>query len=627
MANRYWVGGTGTWNGTSTTNWSTTSGGASGASVPTSADNVFFDSASSGASYTVTMATATAVCANLSFAAPATGSVTWAGTSAASIYGDLTIAASGVTRSYNGTITFLGTGSFSVTTNGVSLSSNITFNNTSGTWTLGSALTFGPRNMTLTAGTLNLNGYTLSGGSFIATGSTTRTLTTGGATINVTGTGTAWSCATLTNMTYTTIPVVNVTNGSATATTVQNGTGGVAENLSVSYNFTGGTYALTLSGTANNIDFTGYAGTVSNNLLFIYGNLTLSTGWSRTAGTNAWIFRASTGPKTITTAGRTIDFPLTFSATASAGSWQLQDALTMGSTRDVGFTNGTLDLNGKTLTTGAFGTNAGTKDLTFNGGSLVLTAVATGTFTQSFSNGNPTGFTTTAGAGVGTISLTAAAAKTFAGNGSTFNCTLNQGGAGALTITGSNTFSNITNTVQPSTVLFTSGTTNTFSAFSLSGTVGNLVTIGSVTAGSQHTLSKPSGTVSVNYCTISDSAATGGATWNAFLTNGNVDGGNNTGWIFIPTLNVTLFPPLVTNANAFYTATITAGPINLAPNLYSNTNLFYGATITAGTVSLFPPLLSNTNAFYSAAISQTLPPTAEADIFVEIRSFTERRRF
>ena len=46
MADRYWVGGAGTWDNTGTARWSTSSGGASGASAPTSADNVFFDSAS-----------------------------------------------------------------------------------------------------------------------------------------------------------------------------------------------------------------------------------------------------------------------------------------------------------------------------------------------------------------------------------------------------------------------------------------------------------------------------------------------------------------------------------------------------------------------------------------------------
>lgn len=45
MANRYWVG-TGTWDGSNTANWSTTSGGAGGASVPTSSDNVIFNSSS-----------------------------------------------------------------------------------------------------------------------------------------------------------------------------------------------------------------------------------------------------------------------------------------------------------------------------------------------------------------------------------------------------------------------------------------------------------------------------------------------------------------------------------------------------------------------------------------------------
>lgn len=33
MANRYWVGGTGTWDTTDTTNWSATSGGAGGTSA------------------------------------------------------------------------------------------------------------------------------------------------------------------------------------------------------------------------------------------------------------------------------------------------------------------------------------------------------------------------------------------------------------------------------------------------------------------------------------------------------------------------------------------------------------------------------------------------------------------
>jgi hypothetical protein len=136
--------------------------------------------------------------------------------------------------------------------------------------------------------------------------------------------------------------------------------------------------------------------------------------------------------------------------------------------------------------------------------------------------------------------MTSATAKTFVGGGSTFNATLNQGGVGTLTLTGANTFEDITNTVQPATVLFTAATTTTFTnGFNLRGTAGNLITIGSVTAAS-HTLSKASGTISTNYLSISRSTATGGAGW--YCGNNSTDGGNNSGWFFsqpITTVNVT----------------------------------------------------------------------------------------
>jgi hypothetical protein len=261
-----------------------------------------------------------------------------------------------------------------------------------------------------------------------------------------------------------------------------------------------------------------------NQTIVCYGNWINGTG-TTLSGTSTITFSGRT-TQTITSAGRSFSQPITINS--PSGSVTLQDALITGTTVATTLTNGTLDLNGFTYTVGtAFTTATGTKNLTFNGGTLVCPSANT----TSFNNAAPTGFTTTAGTGTGTISMTAATAKTFMGGGSTFNCTLNQGGAGALTITGSNTFSNITNTVQPASVLFTAGTTSTFTNFNLSGTSGNLITIGSVTAAS-HTLSKTSGTVSVSFCSISRSNGTGGATWQALTTNGNVDGGNNTGWIF-----------------------------------------------------------------------------------------------
>ena len=126
-----------------------------------------------------------------------------------------------------------------------------------------------------------------------------------------------------------------------------------------------------------------------------------------------------------------------------------------------------------------------------------------------------------------TISMTNAAAKTFVGSGGTYP-TLNQGGLGALTITGNNIFYNITNTTQPTTISFTAATTTTFNYFSLSGIAGNLVTVGSATT-ANHTLSMSSGVANTQYMSISRSTATGGAGWIAATS---TNGANNAGWVF-----------------------------------------------------------------------------------------------
>ena len=60
MATYYWVGGSGTWDATTTTHWATSSGGTGGAGVPSSTDTVNFDSGS-GTTATVTVSS-TATC-------------------------------------------------------------------------------------------------------------------------------------------------------------------------------------------------------------------------------------------------------------------------------------------------------------------------------------------------------------------------------------------------------------------------------------------------------------------------------------------------------------------------------------------------------------------------------------
>ena len=84
--------------------------------------------------------------------------------------------------------------------------------------------------------------------------------------------------------------------------------------------------------------------------------------------------------------------------------------------------------------------------------------------------------------------MTFGTAKTFAGGGATYPYTLNQGGLGTLTITGANTFTNISNTVQPTTIIFPASETTSVQNFTVSGTAGNLVTLNSSISGTQFTL-------------------------------------------------------------------------------------------------------------------------------------------
>jgi hypothetical protein len=127
-----------------------------------------------------------------------------------------------------------------------------------------------------------------------------------------------------------------------------------------------------------------------------------------------------------------------------------------------------------------------------------------------------------------TINMTSASAKTFAGGDGSY-ATLNQGGSGLLTISGNNSFANITATTRPSTITFTASSTQTFTAFTLSGTAGNYVTINSSSPGTRFNLSSSS-TVNVDYLSIQDSNATGGGSWYAGAN--SINAGNNLGWIF-----------------------------------------------------------------------------------------------
>lgn len=418
MANRYWVGGTGTWDGASTANWSATSGGASGASVPVAADAVLFDASSGGGTCTLGIAAAPCLSVNL------TG--------------------------YTGTLDF------------------------------------------------GANKIQCSGGN--------GTLYTQSLTSTIAGT-----------------PLVEYIANVASTASFRNFLCVSTEANAVSVSITAGVdnFSLATGTVAKNVNLTGFSGTFSrgSSATTIYGNLTLSATTTVSSGAGIITVASSTTTPTIRCNGSTFNVPITIAGVGAI----FGDNFLMGSSRALNLTSGTLDANDKNVTVPIFNLGAGTKTLTIGSGTWTITGAGWDT------NTNVTGLTVSAS--TGTISLTSASAKLFIGGAKTWP-TLNQGGAGALTIQQSNTFTNITNTVQPATITLTSGTTQTVTDFDASGTSGNLITLNASTPGSRATLSDSSGTNSVSFVDIKDISATGGAVWEAYTSNGNVDSGNNLGWLF-----------------------------------------------------------------------------------------------
>lgn len=175
MAARFWVGGTGTWDASDTSHWAATSGGSSGASVPTSSDTVTFDG-NSGASAVITV-NADVQASSVSLGTTGgnfTGTLDFATNNNSPTFGTFAFSGSG-TRTLNmgsGTWTLNGTtagGGFDIST-----ATGLTFSGASATVALTGNMTVGRIfnvNTATTVGTLNIGANT-SGGNILISGPT-----------------------------------------------------------------------------------------------------------------------------------------------------------------------------------------------------------------------------------------------------------------------------------------------------------------------------------------------------------------------------------------------------------------------------------------------------------------------
>jgi fibronectin-binding autotransporter adhesin len=284
---RYWVGGTGNWSDTA--RWSTGSGGASGASVPRSHDDVVFDSLSNATAYTATVDAVTGGIRTkaLTIAGPLVGNVTLAGSAAiVGIHGNVTLPATGLTRTYTGAITLSGsTSGLTLTTNGVTLASSITVNGVGCEWTLGFALDIGSSILTVTNGLFDCDTYNLAVGSISSDTGNSRTIDFGSGTITI-------SSTTATNFGTTETNAANLTITAGTSQINCTNSGPVlAGNGKTFYNvaFTStsaGTVTLSGANTFNDLSFTGITSAGLKNIN-INTNQTITGTFTCSAGTNA----------------------------------------------------------------------------------------------------------------------------------------------------------------------------------------------------------------------------------------------------------------------------------------------------------------------------------------------------
>jgi hypothetical protein len=463
--------GTGNW---SATQWALTSGGSVDVNnFPLAQDTAIFDTGTTTGTHTIEAAWNIGT---LDMSALNVAVTLATGGQQPNIYGDVTLDAD-VTLTGTGALQFTGASTQTVTSAGRTFTQPFNINKpTTTSLILGDALT---SNLvfTLTQGTLNLNDFDLTCLRFASDNTNTRSIAFGTGEINVTGNNaTIVSITPGTNFGYTGTPKVNLTYSGSTGTrSLIISTATNLESQVLDFYITAGTDSfMTGNSAVGTLNFTGFSGTFLNGVnRTIYRDLVLSAGMTVSAGTGSTTLGGS-GVQNISSAGA-IFVHTGISQSNASGTVRLLSNFTFGAFYL--HEAGTLDINDFTFTVGAYGSTGSTaRSIDFGTGTLAVG----GNFTASGSS-----YTT---AGTGSVSMTSASAKTFAGGGFTYP-TLNQGGAGTLTITGANTFNNITNTnATASTITFPASTVTRVLNMKLKGNISNLVSMRSSIDGTTYTI-------------------------------------------------------------------------------------------------------------------------------------------
>ena len=223
------------------------------------------------------------------------------------------------------------------------------------------------QNVTLNAGTLELNSFTLTCRSVGSSITTARTISFGvNGAIYITGNiSTIWNTGTTTNLTITGSKQLYFNNGAGTSTATI-ALGSLGENSwNVTCNSSAGIMEFAASSHINNLVHTGAGAVrpVSAGVVSIYGNCTY-TGTSTGASTGEFLFTGSSGTtSTINTTGSSFGFNIEING---AGKTWTITSFTQAATRVFYFQAGTIDFTNKIIYVGSFNSaSSSTRQLIF----------------------------------------------------------------------------------------------------------------------------------------------------------------------------------------------------------------------------------------------------------------------
>lgn len=475
--NRYWVGGSGTWNTTNTANWSDTSGGTSGASVPASYSFVNFDDNSAVSPFTVTLGNNITV---------------------AYIYAYLNSAASAQEMTLN-------MGNYSITTQGFDVQMDVD------TDLFLLSTNSGEINVSRDFNSVDV------GNTFAWLDYGIEVISANSLNVNVTG-----NQGEIQSIAGNYVAGNSIKQQKINLNVISSG---VLELNSINF------HNVYIS---DDID---YVVMINDNVSYITGNarFPFKTITDYGFSGNLVFFGTNSGTYSIELNGAEFPSTVTVYFGGSYADIELQDNFSalgdvfIGDASD----NFSFNLNGNTLS--APSVTAGTSGdaiIIWNGGEINVSGAG-------FISGTGTQFQQ--GSGNGTINMSGSGAQSLQIEYFPVYSSINIGGLGPVSIypgDASGNWADITSTVVNSTVIFTGGEDYNFDEFNLANNGYGLITIKSDVDGVQHYLKKSSGTVNQNFIYIIDSNAGGGATWNAGIN--SPDGGNNSGWNFaapLPFLN------------------------------------------------------------------------------------------